>query len=374
MLVDNNPKVTVLCAGPGLGFYVPGLLVQRQLKKAGIPCETEVFENFLIDEKKANVLKTKERFHKNFSFAIMGQNLAKDPSPYLNKFKTTLLLNQWKMEKRRHFIVFSGFWLTLLKQYVQEAHIRDLKIDLCHIDADYATSWKLHEINRPEFREVKFNSWIDKKVDFFMDVDNSSPVLYKDRKNNFIIHGGGWGLGHYNDKIELLNQLNFKLKVIIYNEQEREDTNSQNDYYLLNPAWNTWDTHANGEHQFPPIAHIRGGSIPDYNVLQKSDHPAVYDLIKESKAIISKPGAGTLIDSLSSATPIILLKPFGASESTSGLLWQHFGFAISFDDWVLAGYPEHILEEMHLNLLNWRSESTNYIQSYIEFYFGTIKA
>lgn len=46
-----NNTVTILCSGFGLGFYVPGLLMERRFTALGIQAEIEVFETLMSDSK-----------------------------------------------------------------------------------------------------------------------------------------------------------------------------------------------------------------------------------------------------------------------------------------------------------------------------------
>ena len=46
-----SDKVTILCSGFGLGFYVPGLLINYDLKDKGIDSEVMVFENYIVKDK-----------------------------------------------------------------------------------------------------------------------------------------------------------------------------------------------------------------------------------------------------------------------------------------------------------------------------------
>ncbi len=365
-MFSERPVTTILCAGPGLGFYVPGIIMNRQLKKKHIPSVVHVFEAFLIEAKKANVRKTKAKFHENFSYALMAQNLAKDPTPYLDEDAIKNLLDTWEMEQRDAFVVFSGFWISVLQRFVSERNVSDISIDLCHVDADHSTSWKLFDTTPLLYHHVWFNNWERKSVDFHMNITEEPAVPFKKRKNEFVIHGGGWGMGTYKDKITSLNSLGFQLNIIAYEPPDPEDMDPLNKYFLLDPEWNTWDLNAMGENLFPPLCPIKHALPPDFSKSREMDHPLLYDIIRESKAIISKPGAGTLMDSISSATPLIILEPFGAYENKNGLLWKHFGLGISLEEWAASGYSEEILEKLHHNLLEVSKTSKNYIESYIK--------
>lgn len=361
-----NDKITILCAGPGLGFYVPGVVIQRQLAALGIPAETLVFETYLIDEKKANIKKTKENFHRNFSFALMGQKLAKDPSTSIDFSKADLLVEGWIKEGRDKFILLSGFWLPIINRFLAlnptEAHI-----DLCHVDADYSSSWGLFDTSSEKYNEIWFNHWDSRKINFYLNIDQQEPIPFSERKDEFMLHGGGWGMGTYKTKKQLLNDRGFKMNLIAYETRDVEK-DDLNNYFLMNPEWNTWDLDAEGRHLFPPLEVINKSNCTLNELLHTNEgcYPSLYNLVKYSKAIISKPGAGTLLDSLSSATPLIILEPFGAYENKNGMLWEEYGMGISFNKWAETGFSENKLEELHRNILDVRAKTDNYVTSYIK--------
>jgi UDP-N-acetylglucosamine:LPS N-acetylglucosamine transferase len=88
-------------------------------------------------------------------------------------------------------------------------------------------------------------------------------------------------------------------------------------------------------------------------------HP-FYDVIRRSKAIVSKPGGCTLIDSLSSATPVVFLEPYGSAERSNGKIWEHLGFGISYTAWRETGYDASVLEQLHSNILSRTRASIDY--------------
>lgn len=360
----SKPSVTILNAGPGMGFYVPGVIMAKQLKEAGIPTFIHVFENFYKGDKKNIIPKMKSKFHKNFSFALMGQNMATDPSSALDEEMVTVLLDTWIKEKRQHFVLFSGFWLSILNRFLEISDNADIKIDLCHLDADYSVSWKMYNCTKSSANTVWFHSWEKQKINYYMNVDGLSPLPFNERNNNLVIHGGGWGLGDYEAKGEELTTTDFNLSVIVYEKRDLEKANAKFDFYFLDPEWNIWDQE-NDQHNFPPLFRIDRKNQNQMKRLDNSQFSPLYEIVRKSKAIISKPGAGTLIDSLSSATPIIILEPYGNSENKNGLLWIKHGLGMSFDDWRKTSFSLEALEKMHQNLLNIRTDTKNYITSYI---------
>jgi UDP-N-acetylglucosamine:LPS N-acetylglucosamine transferase len=68
-------------------------------------------------------------------------------------------------------------------------------------------------------------------------------------------------------------------------------------------------------------------------------------------AVVSKPGGGTLLDSLAAATPVVLLPPWGEPEAKNGALWEELGFGIDVERWRKTGFDHHVLEDLHHRLL-----------------------
>ena len=92
----------------------------------------------------------------------------------------------------------------------------------------------------------------------------------------------------------------------------------------------------------------------------------LHRIIRGALGIVSKPGAGTLIDSFGSATPIIMLEPFGPHEERNAQVWLACRFGVPYHVWADAGYPASMLEELHLNLIARRHEVKDYAQDYAE--------
>lgn len=153
--------------------------------------------------------------------------------------------------------------------------------------------------------------------------------------------------------------------MICYEEKDVENRKKGNRYFLIDPDWKSWEKNAKGHHQFPPFGQVKNRGKVEF--LSNKQFPDVYRLIQHNKAIISKPGGATLIDSLSSATPIILLKPFGRYENSNALLWEYFGFGIPYQKWIDSECSLKVLEKLHTNLLKARER----IQDYVEFYCAT---
>lgn len=350
----NN--IAILCAGPGLGFYVPGLVMNRQLESEGLRSGVFVFESLLKKEKKDNILKAKEKFHADFSFALMGQNLTKDPSPFLDDAELNELFAAWTNGNYATFILLSGFWVPVMERYRALQPLA--RVILCHLDAANSTSWQLFQSATAGYDHVWFCNWEKTAINFHLPVTTSPPVPFEERQNRLIVHGGGWGMGTYQQTPDVLNKAGFDLDVIAYQDNDLRDMNGQNRYYLIDPAWKNWQANEMGVYQFPPVREIAEHQ-PDFNC--RHDSPDVFHIIRRNKAIVSKPGAGTLIDSLSSLTPLVYLEPFGDYERKNSALWEHYGLGISFKEWEASGFSQKLLQEMHNNLASVKSKTQNFI-------------
>jgi hypothetical protein len=298
----------------------------------------------------------------------MAQKLTKDITPSLDPNLVSHLLATWRQQKCRRFMIFSGFWLPIANQYLQETEGQDIAIDLCHMDASVSTSWKMYDTTHPAFRHVWFFNWENKCLGYNFSVSDDEPVPYRQRSNRFLIHGGGWGVGTYKSKIPELVQQGINLDIIAYEPQDLENKPDYSRYFMIDPTWKPWEKDAQGYHQFPPFGEVKDRGNLTFQSSQP--YPEVYSLIRQSRGIISKPGGGTLVDSLSAATPLVWLAPYGNYENNNGLLWEYLGFGISYEKWAHSGYSLDILEKLHTNLKRARSCLPKYITHYIETYFN----
>lgn len=68
-----NNTVTILCSGFGLGFYVPGLLLERKLTALGLQAEIEVFETLMPEHKKEQTDNSRRAYQHSFAVALTSQ-------------------------------------------------------------------------------------------------------------------------------------------------------------------------------------------------------------------------------------------------------------------------------------------------------------
>nr|VFK63478.1 MAG: hypothetical protein BECKUNK1418G_GA0071005_10344 [Candidatus Kentron sp. UNK]VFK70826.1 MAG: hypothetical protein BECKUNK1418H_GA0071006_10405 [Candidatus Kentron sp. UNK] len=361
--------LTILCSGASLGAYVPGLLLGHQLAARGFRTDVLVLENLLPVDKRDNVHKTKFAFHRNFALARIAQKMATDIVPSLDRIRVDSLLTAWRREGRRRFIVIYGFWMPIIERYRRQVDSSGhLRFDLCHMDAATSVSWNLYDTTDPYYRHIWFFRQAERRLPYRLPVTEDEPLPYRERNGRFLIHGGGWGLGAYRSKIPELSARGIALDVTVYEPDdlaERPEGHRYrgNRYFMIDPNWRAWERDAAGRHHFPPFGQIASDGSVDFRYHDAC--PEVYPLVRQCQAIISKPGGSTLVDSLSAATPLILLEPYGEYEQKNGELWQSLGFAISYDQWAEMDFSTSVLGELHHNLLLARARTPSYIESWM---------
>ncbi len=94
----KKETIIILCSGVALGVYIPGLIVNYQLKEMGYYTEVVVLESLLLKGKQQNIPNTKLAFHRDFSVALMGQKLAGTIVPSIDADLVSALLTTWKYE------------------------------------------------------------------------------------------------------------------------------------------------------------------------------------------------------------------------------------------------------------------------------------
>jgi hypothetical protein len=356
--MDSN-SIAVLGGGPGLGFYIPGLILKYQLETYGYHATFYTYESYLDIQVQDKLKSTMFKFHSNFKAALFSQKLAKPIIDSIDEPSCAELFRNWEQQGTRNFLVFSGHWIPILKRYGQKN--TGITVYLCHIDVVDSTSWSLYETPEPFFRHTWFWDWQHKKTNYYLDISGEEIIPFSQREERYITHGGGWGMGTYLEKINTINNRSVYLDVIFYDDNDfKNGLNRNNNYYLIDTGWKYWKKDASGNHLFPPFGKYVEGEETIYH--HHKPYPEVYDVIKNKWGIISKPGAGTLLDSFSAATPLIVLEPFGDYEDKNGRLWIELGFGVSFDDWQHSDCPAELMKTLHDNIVSARKTTANFTQ------------
>lgn len=360
--------VTILCSGMGLGVYVPSLLLEYQLQQRGIKTEVFVIEKYFTKDKRAKLEENRKAYHNNFKVAVMGHKMAKgDITSNLEWRNIEQLLQNWAEGEKRDFIMMSGQWSKILETYLEKSGVTNVRIEAVHLDSGIAPSWKKFKNDKSHFHEVWIFDNNVKDLSCAIWVNDGKVIPFEERENRVFLHGGGWGMGTYRDKINELNHKKIYLDIAAYGEDEISDNKRVgNHYYLMDPAWAPWKEENDKKLEFPPMFEVleTGDRIPLY----AKGHPAIFEKFAQCKGIISKPGGGTLLDSLSAATPVVFLEPVAKHEEMNALFWEELGFGISFEKWKDSGYSMELLKQLHLNLMEKRKQTPDYLDLFVRNY------
>jgi hypothetical protein len=370
----NENSVVVLCSGFGLGFYIPGVVISEGLRRRGVTTELEVFESLLPSDKIAMVERNRSAYHASFRVALASQKVPHDIRESLNPQGLESLLAKWQADHRRHFICLSGHWVPVLDAYRERPGTTAVYADLLYLDADLSPSWrhirKLRTDYATPYRQVRLYDSERRDVEYGIKVGEAPPVEYSARNKRLVVHGGGWGIGTFQESMSALAQADFGLDVVCYANTERPSVHDGRRYFMDDPAWRCWHRDEDGERTFPPFGTIPEGGAPIVFKRQQRQH-GLHEIIRTAASIVSKPGAGTLIDSFSSATPLVMLEPFGLNEERNAEVWESCGFGIPFAAWSKAGFPMSVLEGLHVNLMRRRDSVKDYTQDYAQYVMRT---
>ncbi len=358
--------VTLLCSGFGLGLYIPGLLASLRLEEKNVSTEVVVFENLILKEKRDTILRSRKACHDKFSFALMSARMPMDIRQSIDFDLGNELMVSWLEDKRRDFIILSGHWIYIMEEYRQKIAPDTLNADILYVDCDLPPSWKSLKQHIPDYNRHYNEVWLydfeNGRIQYQIPISNADPIPYRERPQRFLIHGGGWGMGTYRDKIPVLQEKDMALDIIAYDLQEAGNKKDGDRCFMADPSWCAWNKYNSRYHEFPPFGEVKVSEEPVFT--NKREYHDLLDLTRAAKAIVGKPGAGTLMDSLAAATPILMLEPFGDHEKRNSGLWERLGYGISFDKWEESGFSIEILHQLHENLLEGRKTVPDYLEDY----------
>ncbi|WP_238653964.1 UDP-glucuronosyltransferase [Paenibacillus piscarius] len=363
-----NNRVTILCSGFGLGFYVPGLLLEAKLHALGLQAEIEVFETLMPDAKKEQTDNSRRAYQQSFAVALTSQKIPSDIRSSLDEAAVEQLLQQWQQEERQRFIVLSGHWVHVMDKYRAVAGF-PVEAELLYIDAELSPSWKNLRKVKPAYaegyREVHMYDLTNRGILYRIDAGPEEPLPVSARNGRLVMHGGGWGIGTFREKFAALEAAGYKLDIAAYSTEEIGPAIQGRRYYMNDPQWRTWKRDGSGQYTFPPFAEVTGNGE---NRFPPCEHYAegMFGVIRQASAVISKPGGGALIDSLASGTPLVLLDPFGPHEQINSDLWVELGYGIRYGEWAATGFDPAALRRIADNLESARGKYPDYAVSYAE--------
>jgi hypothetical protein len=349
--------LTVLTSAVGLGSYVAALLHQAVLRDAGHEVDTEVIEGWFTAAHRDRHLAHGSAFHRDFRLALAGRRMAGSVEGRLDRERIEALLAAWRKERRTRFLVWSGYWLPVLERYVADVPDARVELELCRIDAVESDSFRIHDrLTGVTSRELWLWNWERRALGTPLPVPAGPPVTFAERSRRLVAHGGGWGLGTYADALPELSAAGYALDVLGPDCADWDGRGPRDRRYVADPDWHPWVRDATGELTFPPLGQVLADGC--VAVRRHPAFPPAHLRVREAMAVVSKPGGGTLLDSLAAATPVVLLEPWGGPEAKNGELWEELRFGIGFARWRETGFDPCVLEELHHHLLAARGDAT----------------
>ncbi|NUT52345.1 MAG: hypothetical protein HOV94_34380 [Saccharothrix sp.] len=332
--------IEILTSGVALGVHVPGLLLRDRLRDRGARARVTVLERLLPAAKLATTEAMKLAFHRDFRVALVGQKVARSPVDVVPGDRLDALFADWAGRDARRFVVFSGYWLPVVARYA--ARRDDVEVVACRVDS--ATSPSFAGRAADAARLVRLADADAGTLPATIPVSRDAPVPWRERERALLLHGGGWGMGTYRDRVDELRAHGYALDVVVHEEADAVVDDPAVRYHLIDPRWHPWL-----DDGYPPLGRLRRGSPTAYR--RGVGHHGSFDLVRTSMAAVAKPGGGTLLDSLWSATPLVFLEPFGDHERRNGELWRRLGFGITAQEWRASGCAPDVLAELHRALL-----------------------
>lgn len=359
----KHPRITILTSGVGLGLYIPAVLIERRLRRAGFDVDVEVLEGYYTPPYQRAHLAHRDAHHANFALAQLAHRMARDVEHCLERDRIRALFECWQRDRRRHFVVWAGFWLPVLEEYRRMIHAEKLDVDRCRIDAVVSASFKVHRDLDVGGEAVWLWSAKERRIVHEIPVTDARPIPFETRDERLVVHGGGWGIGTYRATLPDLARTAYGLDVVIHDMAEAVSPRNGDQTLMLDPAWRPWQKEPGEPPAFPPMTEVVDRSA--IGVRHGAGHHALHDVIRAAKAIVSKPGGCTLIDSLAAATPVVFLEPYGYAEASNASLWEHLGFGISYAAWKATGYDPVVLERLHANIVA-RARGVDYPRAYAQ--------
>ncbi|CAM4456303.1 hypothetical protein FHS16_004284 [Paenibacillus endophyticus] len=348
MIDSPNRMITLLCSGNSMGVYIPAIQIQYQCRRQGVPVEVCVLENVYLDQVRSKIPATRSAFHNHFQLAKKSAQFARDISSALDSMKTERLLNAWKQERRIRFVAFTGFWIPLLEAYREMMDPTPLDVELLRMDAGDSVSYDLYGERCNAFKNVRFFSAEHNCILREFPITDLPPVPFKQRETGIVVHGGGWGIGNYREAMTQLAASRDRVAVLAFSPEEI-NPHKKITHYMHDPQWQPWLTNEDGQHSFPPLAVVEPGE--DLSYYNRNHYPPLFDVIRNAKAIVSKPGGYSLFESFAAATPIVFLEPFAKHEAVNASFWIGQGFGIWFERWAEDNFSDRSLEPLYRNLL-----------------------
>lgn len=347
-----------LTSGVALGTHIPGLLLDRALSARGLPSRVYVLEKYFPDEVRQRIQIAKGRYSRDYRLAKAAHALATDHAELIAPETLTALFDEWDAAEVGSITVFSGFWTEIVATYAERRP--DVLVDVCHVDAVPSPSHR----HAAEITGSTHTWLLDARTNTLNEtipVTRSGARLpWESRSISFLAHGGGWGMGTHTAAAARLVEEGESVSLIL--PEPWSDPPAGLSAYHQDPSWEPGAGTA-----FPRLLAGTGTVAPPFD---SREHWAdTFELTRRSRAVVSKPGAGTLLDSLNAATPVLFTEALGGWELANERVWCALGFGMRLSEWLDKRDPG-LLEAMHERLRAARDGAASYPDRIVARGFG----
>ncbi|MEU9856329.1 hypothetical protein [Streptomyces sp. NPDC047974] len=327
-----------LTSGVALGTHIPGLMLHRALSARALPSRVYVLETYFPEEIRQRIRTAKGRYSRDFRLAKAAHALAADHVELIPPETLAALFDEWDAAGTGSITVFSGFWTGIVAAYAERRP--GVRVDVCHVDA----------VPSPSHRHAKeitgsTHTWLLDPVTNAL--NQAIPVTragarlpWEARSIGFLAHGGGWGMGTHAAAAARLVEAGESVSLVL--PEPWSDPPAGMSAYHQDPAW----VPSPGT-DFPRLVPGPGTAAPSFG--SREHWSDAFELTRRSRAVVSKPGAGTLIDSLSAATPVLFTEALGDWELANERVWCALGFGMRLSEWLDERDPA-VLRAMHERL------------------------
>lgn len=338
-------KIKILTSAMGLGTYIPALHISDYLNRNNYLADVEVFERFFDESALDKYTAAKSMFQSSYKAAVLGHKLAaKKLNFILDDITTDRILNKWKEDFIDTFIILSGSWTSIVNRYMD--YSPKAKAVIVHMDVGTAPSWK--DFNNQNGRFIELWPIDEKGVNYIVD-NHFDEILKTDpeaEQDRLFLHGGGWGMGTYMNRLEELSAILPNPMITVINDKKEYRIGNNTAYYMIDPDWKPWLKNKDAAFDYPHMYKV----ADDMERIINDHSNGLYGLYHSCCGIISKPGGGTLMDSLITATPVIFLEPIAEHEKVNEKIWVESGFGLPYEAWIQSEDPMKALHVMKENL------------------------
>lgn len=367
---QKGKNIAVLSSSVTLGVYVPALTFFHQLKQCSEYKDScfYVYEDLLSLEKRNGLNTLKKKYHENFKFVLMAQKLSvHNNNRSIENHELKALYKHWYSNKISYFIVFSGFWIPAINKYSIDYSIQVFG-DFIMLDASLSNSWKSQQATFPYTVKRLFDLEAG-KLNYSLLIGRN--IIPPHKRDGILVHGGGWGVGNYQEILEELQHISTQILCLAYFKKDIQEKNNiifitQDEKWLAGSNFNGIKL------SFPDLIPTKEHELVIKDIQcdgHELEYSKLYEYITRVHAIISKPGGGTLVDSYSANTPIVFLKSCGKHEEANAIFWKKMGFGIDYQEWKSTNYSLNLLGNLKENIRKYKAE--NKIENLIQYYNET---